>query len=68
MFKEKSVALLIFFVPYVVCQLPGVSITRIIRPRIYLPSLALAWGIVLLVKSHFFLGDLNLHWNPDLSL
>ncbi|OQU98465.1 hypothetical protein CLAIMM_04250 [Cladophialophora immunda] len=43
--NRYSVALLIFFVPYVVCQLPGVSIIRIIGPRKHLPSLALAWGV-----------------------
>lgn len=42
-----SIATLVFFVTYTVFQPPATVITYKIGPRIFLPSLCVLWGIVM---------------------
>lgn len=39
---------MIFFVPYIIFQPAGTVLTRKIGPRIFLPSICIAWGLVLI--------------------
>ncbi|KAJ5832572.1 hypothetical protein N7474_000883 [Penicillium riverlandense] len=43
-----SLSILMFFVPYVLCQWPSAILVRKMGPRIFLPVTAVAWGIVML--------------------
>lgn len=43
-----SLVVMIFFVPYVICQFPANIICRRLGPCLWLPSLAVSWGIVTL--------------------
>jgi hypothetical protein len=44
--SPQNLAVLIFFIPFVVFQLPATTIVRFMGPRAYLPTLGLLWGIV----------------------
>ncbi|KAH7140929.1 retrograde regulation protein 2 [Dactylonectria macrodidyma] len=46
--KLDSVTALVFFVTYTVFQPPATILTRKIGPRIFLPSLCVAWGLVMI--------------------
>lgn len=43
-----SLVVMIFFVPYVICQFPANIVCRRLGPCLWLPSLAVSWGIVTL--------------------
>lgn len=64
---QYNIALTIFFVPYVLFEIPSNIVLKLMRPSIWLPSIMLAWGVVLtlmglvesypgLVVSRLFLG------------
>lgn len=65
---QYNIALSIFFVPYVLCEIPSnVILKRVARPSIYLGTLVLLWGVVMtmtglvndfggLVACRFLLG------------
>jgi len=42
-----SIATLVFFVTYTIFQPPATVITHKIGPRIFLPTLCVTWGIVM---------------------
>lgn len=42
-----SIATLVFFVTYTIFQPPATVVTHKIGPRIFLPSLCVLWGIVM---------------------
>ncbi|KAI1103751.1 MFS general substrate transporter [Jackrogersella minutella] len=46
--ERYSVVTLVFFITYIIFQPPSTIIIRKIGPRIYLPSLILAWGVVMI--------------------
>ncbi|KAI0882003.1 major facilitator superfamily MFS-1 [Annulohypoxylon maeteangense] len=43
-----SIVTLVFFITYILFQPPSTVLTREIGPRIYLPSIILAWGAVMI--------------------
>ena len=65
---DYNVALAIFFVPYVLCEVPSnMLLTKFKRPSLYIGVLIFLWGIVMtlsgvvqsfggLVATRFFLG------------
>lgn len=65
---DYNVALAVFFVPYVLCEVPSnLILTMFSRPSTYIGMLVVAWGIVMtlfgvvqsfggLVAARFFLG------------
>jgi hypothetical protein len=46
-----SIATLVFFVTYTIFQPPATVVTYKIGPRIFLPTLCVAWGLVM-VRQH----------------
>jgi len=73
--SQYNIALTIFFVPYIICEIPCNIILKLTRPSIWLPSIMIAWGVVLtltgivkdfkgLVICRFFLGvtEVRLHF------
>ncbi|KAM5362274.1 hypothetical protein ACJZ2D_012629 [Fusarium nematophilum] len=65
--RQYNIALTVFFIPYVLFEVPSNVVLKLTRPSIWLPSIMLAWGIVLtltgivkdfkgLVICRFFLG------------
>ncbi|OBT72606.1 hypothetical protein VF21_08154 [Pseudogymnoascus sp. 05NY08] len=46
--NRYSIAIIMFFVPYLIFQWPSGILARKIGPRIFLPSITVAWGIVML--------------------
>lgn len=40
-----SIVVLVFFTTYVVCEIPSNMLLNRLRPSLYLPSLAILWGI-----------------------
>ena len=65
--SQYNIALTIFFIPYILFEIPSNIILKLTRPSVWMPSIMLAWGIVLtlmgiitdfrgLVISRFFLG------------
>lgn len=49
---SKSVTILVFFAPYVVLQFPASILVRKVGARLFLSSIVLAWGIVMIVSLH----------------
>lgn len=43
---QYSVIVLVFFTTYVVCEIPSNMLLNRFRPSLYLPTLAILWGIV----------------------
>ncbi|RTE68843.1 hypothetical protein BHE90_016779 [Fusarium euwallaceae] len=65
--KQYNIAVTVFFVPYILFEVPSNIVLKLTRPSIWMPSIMLAWGLVLtlmgivtsfqgLVISRFFLG------------
>ncbi|KAI5456668.1 major facilitator superfamily domain-containing protein [Mariannaea sp. PMI_226] len=65
--SQYNIALSVFFIPYILFEIPSNIILKLVRPSIWMPSIMLAWGIVLtlmgiisdfrgLAISRFFLG------------
>jgi hypothetical protein len=48
-----SIATLVFFVTYTIFQPPATVVTYKIGPRIFLPTLCVAWGLVMVRKDTF---------------
>lgn len=46
-----SIATLVFFVTYTIFQPPATVVTYKIGPRIFLPTLCVAWGLVMVRKD-----------------
>lgn len=46
----QSITLIVFFAPYVIAQYPASILVRKIGPRIFLSSITLTWGIVMMVS------------------
>ncbi|PSR82402.1 phthalate transporter [Coniella lustricola] len=46
--KRYSLAILVFFIPYVLLQFPAAILVRKVGPRIFLSSIVVAWGIVMM--------------------
>lgn len=46
-----SITSLVFFITYTIFQIPATVIIRKIGPRIFLSSIVLLWGAVMLVSS-----------------
>ncbi|KAI1469282.1 MFS general substrate transporter [Daldinia caldariorum] len=46
--ERYSVVTLVFFITYIIFQPPSTVLIRNIGPRIYLPSITLAWGAVMI--------------------
>ncbi|KAJ5610630.1 phthalate transporter [Penicillium lagena] len=46
--SRYAIVLLVFFIPYVLFQLPLILLNRKIGPRIFLSGITLAWGIVMM--------------------
>ena len=44
----KSLSIIMFFVPHVICQWPSAILVQKLGPRIFLPGTVLIWGIVML--------------------
>ncbi|UKZ83772.1 hypothetical protein TrVFT333_011585 [Trichoderma virens FT-333] len=44
--KQYSQGLAVFYVTYIACELPSNLVLKKISPRIWLPSLTVAWGII----------------------
>ncbi|RFU33998.1 hypothetical protein B7463_g2337, partial [Scytalidium lignicola] len=76
---EYSLALVIFFISYIVFQMPSNLILSKTRPSVYLPGMMILWGVVTCcmatVKSfhsllvvRFVLGVLEAGFGPGVSL
>lgn len=48
--KEKSLVVLIFFVPYVIFQPPMTVLTRKLGPTLFLGSIIVCWGGIMVVR------------------
>lgn len=46
--NRYSIIVLVFFIPYVLCQPPATVILRKIGPRTFLPTITLLWGLVMI--------------------
>lgn len=46
--NRYSITLLVFFAPYIVLQFPAAAFVRKCGPRLFLSSIVLAWGIVMI--------------------
>lgn len=42
--NDFNIALFMFFIPYILCELPSNLILKKVRPSIWLSGLALCWG------------------------
>jgi hypothetical protein len=54
-----SIATLVFFVTYTIFQPPATVVTYKIGPRIFLPTLCVAWGLVMVRKDTCVCSDLT---------
>ncbi|KNB10785.1 hypothetical protein FOXG_10913 [Fusarium oxysporum f. sp. lycopersici 4287] len=45
--RQYNIVLTVFFIPYALLEVPSNIILKLTRPSIWLPSIMLAWGIVL---------------------
>lgn len=56
--NEYSIALVVFFVGYVVTEAPSNVLIKRLKPSIYIPALMVAWGIVMTLMGlvHNFAG------------
>ncbi|GAA6013507.1 hypothetical protein JCM11491_006104 [Sporobolomyces phaffii] len=77
--QQYNIALVLFFVGYVVTEAPSNVLLKRLRPSIYIPSLMVAWGIVMtlmgivhnfegLAAARFFLGLAESGLFPGLTL
>lgn len=77
--NEYSLALVIFFISYVVFEIPSNIILSKTRPSIYLPSIMISWGVVTctmafvknyhaLLAVRFILGVLEAGFAPGVML
>ncbi|PVH72080.1 phthalate transporter [Cadophora sp. DSE1049] len=57
-----SIAIIMFFVPYIICQWPSAVFARKVGPRIFLPAATAAWGIVMLGTGFIH------HWGELVAL
>lgn len=48
--KGQSVMILVFFIPYVVFQPPMTVIIRKVGPTLFLGTLVISWGAILVVR------------------
>lgn len=48
--KGQSVVILVFFIPYVVFQPPMTVIIRKVGPTLFLGTLVISWGAILVVR------------------
>jgi MFS family permease len=46
--NRYNLVALIFFVPYVIFEFPGTVFARIVGPRIFLGSICMLWGVVMI--------------------
>ncbi|ETN40641.1 uncharacterized protein HMPREF1541_04920 [Cyphellophora europaea CBS 101466] len=44
--NQYSIIVLVFFISYMICEVPSNMILNRVRPSVYLPSLAVLWGAV----------------------
>lgn len=44
--NQYSLAVLVFFISYLICEVPSNMILNRVRPSMYLPLLAVLWGTV----------------------
>jgi hypothetical protein len=49
--STQSIMVLVFFIPYIVFQPLATAIIRAIGPRIFISSIVMTWGAVLIVRS-----------------
>lgn len=45
---------MVFFAPYVLLQFPASVLVRRVGPMVFLSSIVLAWGVVMLVSDRAF--------------
>ncbi|KAJ5984608.1 hypothetical protein N7481_006707 [Penicillium waksmanii] len=50
--ERYSLILLVFFITYVIFQMPATIVVRKFGPRIFLPTITLLWGVVMMVFRH----------------
>ncbi|EWY80743.1 hypothetical protein FOYG_16671 [Fusarium oxysporum NRRL 32931] len=60
--RQYNIVLTVFFIPYALLEVPSNIILKLTRPSIWLPSIMLAWGIVLTL-----MGMANGRQTPALS-
>lgn len=48
----QSFILLVFFITYVIFQMPATIVVRKFGPRIFLPTITLLWGIIMMVFTN----------------
>ena len=53
-----SIATLVFFITYTVFQPPATVVTYKIGPRLFLPSLCVLWGLVMVRDATAYIHDL----------
>lgn len=54
-----SIATLVFFVTYTIFQPPATVVTYKIGPRIFLPTLCVAWGLVMVRRNTYIFSILT---------
>lgn len=56
----QSIIILVFFAPYILLQFPAQIAVRKIGPRIFLSTVVLCWGIVMIVRQLIILRNASL--------
>ncbi|KAF2100891.1 putative MFS nicotinic acid transporter Tna1 [Rhizodiscina lignyota] len=75
---QYNIALTMFFIPYALFEIPSNIVLKILRPRIWIPTIMLAWGTVMtlmgivqnyqgLVVARVFLGVAEAGFFPAAS-
>lgn len=54
--QRQSIILLVFFAPYVALQFPASILVRKLGPRLFLSTIVLIWGIVMMVLQSSLSG------------
>lgn len=49
--QQYNIIVLIFFIPYVLCQPPATVILRKMGPRYFLTTIVLLWGSCMIVSN-----------------
>ena len=54
-----SISSLVFFITYTVFQIPATAIIRKVGPRLFISTIVLLWGAVMIVRAY---SDSEYHW------
>jgi hypothetical protein len=54
-----SITSLVFFITYTIFQIPATAIIRKIGPRIFISTIVLLWGAVMIVRTHTPVPDIR---------